>query len=109
LGRHLNLTCFLFIENVLLFSDGSRRDVTQLKEILDNLYYSSIGIMVNMKNPQFPFIVYMREFTYIFPYNNSDYVFSLTLMTMEINDCMWLIENVEIHTHTYTLLFNRWL
>jgi hypothetical protein len=47
IGRAINLTHFLFVDDVLLYDDGTRRDVIKLKEI-QYLYCLATG-MTNMQ------------------------------------------------------------
>jgi hypothetical protein len=54
LGRTLTLTHLLFVDDVLLFCDGLRRDASKLKEIL-NLYCTTTYMMVDMKKYSFSF------------------------------------------------------
>jgi hypothetical protein len=47
MGRDLNLSHFLFVDDALLFIKGSLREARKLKEILD-LYKSTTGMEVNL-------------------------------------------------------------
>jgi len=50
LGKSLYLTYLVFVDDVLLFYDGSRRDACKSKEILE-LYKTAIGMKINLQNP----------------------------------------------------------
>ena len=54
LGKSLFLTHLFFVEDVLLFCDGSRRDASKLKEILD-LYCTATGMRVNLQTSSISF------------------------------------------------------
>jgi hypothetical protein len=54
IGITLHLTHLLFVDDVLLFGNGSSREAKIFKEILD-LYYKAIGMEVNNQNPSISF------------------------------------------------------
>jgi hypothetical protein len=55
LGISVSLSHFLFVDDILLFCNGSKRDALELKDILD-LYCMAIGMKVNIGKSSISFI-----------------------------------------------------
>eukprot|EP01018_Ginkgo_biloba_P020280 Gb_31029 [translate_table: standard] len=70
-GSLLCLTRLLFVDDILLFCDGSRRDALKLREVLD-LYCSATGILVNIGKSIVSFMGIsedvIRSYTRLFPF-----------------------------------------
>jgi len=71
-GRSLSLTRLPFVDDVLPFCDGSLRDATKLKEILE-LYCIAISMTINMKTSSICFNGmeenHIKRVLQFFPYN----------------------------------------
>jgi hypothetical protein len=55
IGRSVFLSHLLFVNDILLFCDGSRRDAMKLKEILD-LYCTATGKFMNLRKSTISFL-----------------------------------------------------
>jgi hypothetical protein len=75
IGNFFYLSHLLFVDDILIFYDGTRRDVIKLREIID-LYYTSIGMMINIGKSIVSFKgIYEEErlfFSQMFPYNQIE-------------------------------------
>eukprot|EP01018_Ginkgo_biloba_P034237 Gb_24170 [translate_table: standard] len=74
-GSSLCLTHLLFVDDILLFCDGSRRDALKLREVLD-LYCSATGMLVNIGKSTVSFMGIseddIRSYTQLFPFKLTE-------------------------------------
>ena len=116
LGITLTLTHLLFVDDVLLFYDGLRRDDSKLKEIL-NLYCTTTYMMVDMKKYSFSFNDMAKDqiksIQHLFLYQLMDFQLGFKYLGFyikpndsEISDWKWIIAKVERRINFWC---NMWL
>ena len=116
LGRTLTLTHLLFVDDVLLFCDGLRRDDSKLKEIL-NLYCTTTYMMVDMQKYSFSFNDMAKDqiksIQHLFLYQLMDFQLGFKYLGFyikpndsEISDWKWIIAKVERRINFWC---NMWL
>lgn len=54
IGNYFYLSHLLFLDDILIFNDESRRDVDKLKEILD-IYYTTTRMLINVRKSSVSF------------------------------------------------------
>jgi len=105
------LTHLLFIDDVLLLYNGSRRDASKLEDILLELYCKAIGMMVNMEKIKITFNVVEEQIQSI-PHLKLPIWFQLLgVLYHKPNDSgvkqwKWFISIVERRINLWR---NRWL
>eukprot|EP01018_Ginkgo_biloba_P004985 Gb_28741 [translate_table: standard] len=75
IGGSTYLTHLLFVDDILLFCEGSRRDIMKLKEILD-LYCAATVMMINLNKSSISFSQVLEEdrgfMNQLFPFHQTD-------------------------------------
>jgi hypothetical protein len=115
-GRSLSLTRLPFVDDVLPFCDGSLRDATKLKEILE-LYCIAISMTINMKTSSICFNGmeenHIKRVLQFFPYNVYGIQDGLKFLGFfikpndyGINDWRWLIAKAEKRINLWCI---KWL